>query len=131
MSYSRLGNDKCAVKEHYEMSQSFGNYSLYNGAVVNPKYNNKNNVLCANQVGCVRLQQPNSAIGTGSEFISKRVELESNLSRGSNYAGVSSKCINQNIFNQSNLIPFNPLVNDRDLFVSNMNINYEQGFGNN
>jgi hypothetical protein len=38
--YSRSNYDKCVIDEQHKRSIASGNYHLYAGAVVNPKFNN-------------------------------------------------------------------------------------------
>lgn len=134
--YNRLGYDKCAIDQQFEVSIGPGNYALYPGAVVNPSYNSNRSSICNMKPGCKKLEQPKSTIGTGPEYILQRLNIEDNL-RGINK--INTRC-NEGNFNQytteqqrdfDNIVVFNPKINERDLFVSNMNVEYEQGFGKN
>lgn len=126
--FDRLGYDKCFIESQFNKSVGPGNYYLYAGARVNPNYNNSSSTICENGKVCNIKQQPNANIGYGYEDVAKRVQLENKL-RGSDR--ILTKCNNGSAVpgKMENVIAFNPYVHERNLFISNMNVEYEMGFG--
>jgi len=137
--YDRLGYDKCAIKMQYAQSVADGNYALYAGSVVNPKFFNKTSVICKKKNGCNKFEQKNATIGLDYSDAGKRVDLEDSL-RGTNR--IITKCSPGHFLpcamgngpgrvkgECDEIRAFNPLIHERELFVTNMDIDFEQGFG--
>lgn len=127
--YDRLGYDECFIESQFARSVGPGNYYLYPGARVNPSYNNKTSVVCETGNGCNRLEQKSATQGYGPEDIAKRVMLEDDL-RGTNR--IITKCSSGHYEpgNMKHVVAFNPRIQERNLFPTNMNVEYEMGFGN-
>lgn len=138
--YDRLGYDKCAIVAQYEQSIADGNYALYPGATVHPKFNSAKTVLYvkAKKTG-KKFEQKNATVGAGYSGAGQRIDLEDSL-RGTDR--VITKCSPGHFYpctlgkgpgrkegECENVQAFNPTIHERDLFETNMNIEYEQGFG--
>ena len=135
--YARTIYDQCAVTERNRRSIEPGNRSLFSGTHTNPQFNKQTSVICPSNEGCVRMAQPNSTMGVGPDDIPKRIDL-SNMLRGTERMISKCSCKGWSPCSLNcgktadcpNVVPFNPLLNERNLFPTNMNVDYEQGFGN-
>ena len=136
--YSRNNYDTCAIDEQFKRSVAPGNRSLYAGAVVNPKFQDSTGIICEKKSGCKTMSQPNATLGVGQKDMVSRVDLESEM-RG--ITRILSRCDKDEFYPCSmggsskgsscpSIVTFNPAIHDRDLFETNMNVEYEQGFGN-
>jgi hypothetical protein len=139
--FNRCMYDKWRMRATDYGSVSLGNRALWSGSRVNSSFNNATSVLCPSNVGCVKMAQPNSTIGTGPDDISKRIDLSNEL-RGtdrfmsrctcSGWYPCTNNCNQKAEVKQSSpIVAFNPQLHSRHLFPTNMDVEWEQGFGKN
>jgi hypothetical protein len=139
--YDRLGYDKCAIEAQHARSVADGNYALYAGATVHPKFNSSKTVVYEKSMKTgKKFEQKNATIGTGYGDVGKRVALEDSL-RGTD-GRTLTKCSAGHFYpctlgngpgrkagECNNVKAFNPTIHERDLFETNMNVEYSVGFG--
>lgn len=139
--YDRLGYDKCAIEAQYQRSIADGNYALYAGAIIHPKFNSAKTIVYENNnKSGKKFEQKDATIGMDYSDVGKRIALE-DLLRGTN-GRTLTKCSAGHFYpctlgdgpgrikgECDNMKAFNPSIHDRDLFETNMNVEYEVGFG--
>lgn len=124
--YAGLPYDKCRTKEYYADSTEPANYSLELDSRVNPSFKNNKQVLCADNKGCKRIQDTDATLNYGPESFATRIDNEEKL-RGTDI--VLSKCKHGLLPGQiGNSIAFNPAIYERDIFPTNMDMEFERGF---
>lgn len=126
--FARSGYDECNRKMDYNESIAPGNYYLDPISAVNPSYNDSTSVLCENSNFCTPMSQKNSNISYAYSDIGKRIRLDNalkGLGTHLNKCSVSRPLSKE----QMSYVAFNPTIKDRNIFKSNMDVEYNQGFG--
>ena len=138
--YDSLGYDKCAIDADNKRSIGPGNYALYQGSRVNPKFNSQKTVICENKKGCNTMEQKDANLGVGFEYTKDRVRIENGL-RGTDR--VITKCSAGHFYpcdlgvgpgridgECANVKVFNPYIHEHQMFKSNVrDVEYNMGFG--